>query len=335
MYEVIELVDIYNEEAKSNFLSKYEKPQTQKAFLRVFKNTAKMEEDLKKDLYLFTKEELEEFYEQTTPSTAISARNFGRMVNQYINWAVEDNRIDEHPFPVQQHYFLRYVKNYEDEFLTYKELRYYTHLYFKNLQDGVILELLFYGINGKESSELRNLTVDKINIDEKKITVYDDGTGKERDVYFEDNEVIKYCLDANKEENYEKRNGEMEHNPRIRPYSELIMDSPYVLKNSKTNIVHEGCTSKYTIHNRLKSIQKFAEIEPIKHKITVRNIVRSGQLYMASKLYERDGEFDLPQMREICKYFDVKTQWTMRDFLNVENIEKYYPHVVNKVKNKK
>lgn len=105
------------------------------------------------------------------------------------------------------------------------------------------------------------------------------------------------------------------------------MDTNYILKNSKTNTTHSEQATRYTIYNRLKNIQKFEEVESVKHKITIKNIVKSGQLYMASKLYEQDGDFDLPQIREICKQFGVKEHWTMRDYLNIENILKYYPHL--------
>lgn len=323
----IDFSEVYNAKDKEKFLEHYKNLNTKRAFVRIFRNTFEMEKDLEKDLYYFTKKELEEFFENTTPSTPISARNYGRMIIQYIAWAVEQNIISEHPFPVQQHYFLRYVKSHEDQFLTKKELRYFTHYYFQNFQDGVILELLFNGVQGKEGSEICNLTVDDINEDELSLKLLDSATGRERTIVLEDEKVIEYCINANKEENYDKRNGEIESNPRIRPYTDLAMDTNYILKNSKTNTTHSEQATRYTIYNRLKNIQKFEEVESVKHKITIKNIVKSGQLYMASKLYEQDGDFDLPQIREICKQFGVKEHWTMRDYLNIENILKYYPHL--------
>lgn len=323
----IDLTEVYNEQDKSTFLKQYDNLNTKRAFVRIFKNTCEMEKDLEKDLYYFTKKELEEFFENTTPSTPISARNYGRMIIQYIAWAVDENIISEHPFPVQQHYFLRYVKTHEDQFLTKKELRYFTHYYFQNYQDGVILELLFNGVQGKEGSEICNLTLNDIDEDKLTMKLLDSSTGRERTITFEDEKVIDYCKKANKEEQYDKRNGEIEPNPRIRPYTELIMDTDYILKNSKTNTKHSSEATRFTIYNRLKSIQKFQEVESVKHKMTIKNIVKSGQLYMASKLYEQDGEFELPQIRKICEHFGVKEHWTMRDYLNEENIFKYYPHV--------
>lgn len=323
----IDMSQVYNAKDKESFLKLYNNLNTKRAFVRIFRNTFHMENDLKKDLYYFTKEELEEFFENTTPSTPISARNYGRMIIQYIAWAVEQNIISEHPFPVQQHYFLRYVKSHEDQFLTKKELKYLTHYYFQNYQDGVILELLFHGVQGKEGSEICNLTIDDINKDELSMKLLDSTSGRERTIYFKDDEVINYCLKANAEEQYDKRNGEIESNPRIRPYTDLVMDTKFVLKNSNTHTKHAEQASKYTIYNRLKNIKKFEEVESIEHKISIKNIVKSGQLYMASKLYEEHGTFDLPQIREICKQFGAKEHWTMRDYLNEENILKYYPHL--------
>jgi integrase len=322
----IDLSEVYNANDKGTFLKQYKNLNTKRAFVRIFKNTFEMEDDLQKDLYYFTKEELEKFFENTTPTTPISARNYGRMIIQYIAWAVEQNIISDHPFPVQQHYFLRYVKPHEDEFLTIKELRYFTHYYFQNFQDGVILELLFNGVQGKEGSELCNLTLDDFSEDELSAKLIDSTTGRERTITFEDEKVIQYCKKANAEEQYDKRNSEIEPNPRIRPYTDLAMDTNSILKNSKTHTTTDNAT-KYTIYNRLKSIQKFKEVEEVKHKITIKNIVKSGQLYMASKLYEKDGRFDLPQLREICQHFGAKEHWTMRDYLNEENILKYYPHL--------
>jgi integrase len=322
----IDLSEVYNAKDKETFLDQYENLNTKRAFVRIFKNTFEMEEDLKKDLYYFTKKELEEFFENTTPSTPISARNYGRMIIQYIAWAVDQNIISQHPFPVQQHYFLKYVKSHEDEFLTIKELRYFTHYYFQNYQDGIILELLFNGVQGKEGSEICNLKIDDINKEELSMKLLDSTTGRERTITFEDDKVIQYCLKAWKEEQYDKRNTEIEPNPRIRPYTDLAMDTKFILKNSKTHTATEHST-KYTIYNRLKNIQKFKEVEAVKHKITIKNIVKSGQLYMASKLYEEEGTFDLAQIRKICQHFGAKEHWTMRDYLNIENILKYYPHL--------
>ncbi|HMG14087.1 MAG TPA: hypothetical protein VK590_01500 [Saprospiraceae bacterium] len=322
----IDFSEVYNSKDKEKFLEQYENLNTKRAFVRIFRNTFEMENDLNKDLYYFTKDELEEFFENTTPSTPISARNYGRMIIQYIAWAVDEKIISVHPFPVQQHYFLRYVKSHEDQFLTKKELRYFTHYYFQNFQDGVILELLFNGVQGKEGSEICNLTIDDINEKELSLKLLNSSTGRERTIFLEDEKVIEYCINANKEEQYVKRNGEIQENPRIRPYTDLAMDTKYILKNSKTN-THTEQATRYTIYNRLKNIQKFEEVESVKHKISIKNIVKSGQLYMASKLYEEEGEFDLQQIRKICQQFGVKEHWTMRDYLNIENILKYYPHL--------
>jgi hypothetical protein len=105
------------------------------------------------------------------------------------------------------------------------------------------------------------------------------------------------------------------------------MDTKYILKNSKTNVTHETQATRYTLYNRLKNMQKFEEAVPYKHQLTIKNIVKSGQLYMASKLYQRDGELELAQLREICKHFGVKEHWSLRDYLNLENLFRLYPHL--------
>jgi len=326
----LDFTNVYNIKDKMKFLNKYTNINTQRAFMRIFRNTFEMEGELNKDLYLFNKNQLDEFFEKTTPSTPISARNYGRMVIQYIAWAVEEGIIKEHPFPAQQHYFLKYVKSHEDQFLTIKELRYFTHFYFQNYQDGVILELLFHGVQGKEGSELCNLKLEDIDENTMSMNLYDSETNTRRTIFLNDEKVFEYCKKANKEEHYDKRNGEMEVNPRIKPFTELITDTNYILKNSKTRTVYTDKATKYTIYNRLKNIQKFQEVEPVKHKITIKNIVKSGQLYMASKLYEEYGKIEIAQIRMICKHFGVREHWTMRDYLNEENIFKYYPHVKKK-----
>ncbi len=330
MVQTLDLTGVFNVECKVNFLEKYDNFNTKKAFIRIFRNTYSIEEDLNKDLCLFTRVELEEFFENTSPSTNVSARNYGRLVGHYLQWAVEENIISEHPFPVQQNYFLKYVKRDYDIFIDLKELNYYTNMYFENLQDAIILELLFLGVQGKEGSEICNLTISDLDEENHSMKLYDSTTERRRTIYFEDNRLIKLCKRANKEDRYEKRNGEIEYNPRIRPYTELVMDTDYILKNSKTNTVHDGQVTKYTIYNRLKNIQKFAQIEPYKQKITVKNIVKSGQLYMASKLYEKEGELGLPQIRKICGHFGVKESWPLRDHLNEENLFKLYPHLKGK-----
>lgn len=327
MNKTIDFENVYNTEYKESFLTKYDNHNTKRAYVRVFRNTHDMEVELDKDLCFFTREELDLFFQQTSPTTKISARNYGRMIVQYLQWAVDENIIPMHPFPMQQHYFLKYVKQENDIYLKKEELQYFTDMYFKNLQDGIIVELLFNGVQGTEANEICNLTVNDLDFDNHSMRLNDEVSGVERTIFFEDNRLLKLCQQANKEDKYEKRNGETEPNPRIRPYTDLFMDTPYVLKNSKVNTTHENKTTKYTIYNRLKNIQKFEETEEIKHKFTIKNIVKSGQLYMASKLYEQEGELDLDQIKKIVKHFGGKVHWSLRDYLNEENLFKIYPHV--------
>jgi hypothetical protein len=107
-----------------------------------------------------------------------------------------------------------------------------------------------------------------------------------------------------------------------------LLDSPYILKTALSgygNYETGQKIFKFTVYNRLETIRSLDELQEFKSCLTTKNIVRSGMIYMALKLYLRDGSVGRKQIEEICKAYDVNYKWSLRDFLNVEILKELYP----------
>lgn len=334
-----QIMDFFYKESKIQFFNEeVDKENTKKAYIRIFNRVKPFEKEKKKDLFDFNLEELNEFLAALRPSTQSSARTSGRLVTRYIRWAIDSNRSihQTNPLQIEQAYFNQFVveEKYDYSlFLTFDEIVYYTEMYFVNPSDAMIVRLLFEGVQGKEGSEIYNLTMDDVNEETGELTLRDDNPKKKENgedirilkLYPETKEsVLRLLRLADEEKIYIKKNGEMDFDPRIKEEMELE-PSKYILKNAKTNTLYSDHATKYTIYNRLKAIRKFKQVQDVKYQISQKNIVKSGQIYLAKKLYERDGELELAQLREIANHFGTKLYWSMREYLNIETVKSVYP----------
>lgn len=312
----------YNEEIKREFMKQYAEG-TQKILSRIFKVSQVVESDLDKDLYNFNREELRKLFFLYMPKTIYSSRANVQWCSKYIDWAIENN-YSKGLNPLET-----VNKEWEEQFVNKSIKKYWTKKEIdkiitsrKNAQDAVIVSLLWNGVRGTGNSELLNLT--KIDVDafNNKLHLYDDLEQKHRTIIVDD-ECIKLCQQALEESEYEKLNGNTSKD--IKSPTTILIENEYILRSSKTKTEHLFEAEKNLVHRRLSNIAD--EIgEP--NFASPMNIVYSGMLYYAAKLFQQNGKLDDAEYLIICEQFNVPMDQSLhrlkKEFLNLEKIKKLY-----------
>lgn len=316
---------MYNNSKKDLFLKQF-KEDTQEVYKRIFKKSEELEKEYNKDLYNFDEKQFEEFIkDHIKPKTKQSARTYCTVLGSYIQWAIE-NKYSKHntnPLRRRSDYFYKFVNNQNNLYLSKGEID--TIIFnLVNPQDSFIIQSLFDGVQGTQLSELTGLTINDVDEDNNRLTLRDKkGNKRVLDV---DKKTIKLALLANDNTNleYYKKNGGFDYSDNIKD-TVMLPKSKYVLKPTATN--KEGGMnpiSHYTIHNRLEMIKSLEEFEEYKESLTTKNIVRSGMIYEAKKILDRNEELDKNNIEKICEKFGIKYKWSLKDFLNEETVRDVY-----------
>lgn len=279
-----------------------------------------------KDLSEMSFEELEEVLYELKSVGRNAVESYARVISRYLSWC-GDNKL-AHLNPKD---FTKYIVG--EEYISEEELKEYENDCV-NAQDAIILRLLFLGVNGKESSELRNLKASDIDFERNMIMLtesgkYDkDGESIKEDETIRPLEVDDYTLNllsqAIRQKKYQKRNGvinQTEHN-NILPETDLV-DNQYVIRPSITqNGSFTRPVDKFVIYRRIDTIAESLGIEALKPKY----LIRSGMIY---KAYQRvgNGEVTLDDIKIISKKFQVKSYHNLKSFITTENIRKTYGNV--------
>ncbi|GFN34085.1 phage lytic cycle repressor MrpR family protein [Paenibacillus xylaniclasticus] len=334
------MTEMYNESIKQMYLNQF-KVSTKEVYARLFRKSAVREKELGKDLYHFSDNEFELFLRDVLrPKTKESARTYCNVLTNYVQWAIDNPtesqaRVLTNPLKRRQEYFYEFVQPAGKTYISYAEKeKIINKEMLINKQDSFIIQALWDGIQGGKLSELVNLKISDLDAVEKKVYIYDVDGEFVREIDVEDR-TIQYAVEANKEKEYYKMNGTVDYRDNWKPILDLA-PSEYVLKsvptNSKDNNNGGKSVSHYTVHNRLEMIKSLTMFEEYKEAITTKNIVRSGMIYMAVKLYARDKEFDRKQIEEVCHKYDVKYKWSLRDFLNLDVLESLYPDDIQRIR---
>lgn len=320
---------MYNQALKISYLQKYENADTKEVYGRIFKKSASVEKQYNKDLSNFDEEELRVFVIQILqPKTKESTRSIYSTISSYIDWSMKSGHSVHIVNPWKkrgQDYIYNLVvdvKNYmsfaEKQFIVEKLVNY---------QDKFIIEALWNGIQGDKLTELTTLTMKNVDLNNDVVKIYGEHNEVVREIAAFDASLCLYAAQANAQRHYYKKNGECSENT-ISESAELV-DSNYIIKQSNTK--HRGnkvSTTHYTIYNRIEMFRELRDMEPFSNVLVTKNIVRSGMIYHAYLLYNRDGVLEKEQLEEVCNRFNVRFKWSMKDFLNVEQLKRLYPDLI-------
>lgn len=315
---------IYNSKIKEKFLSQFNK-NTARVYNVIFNKSYLLEEKLHKNLNEFNESEFEDFFMNYFKlKTKDSARTYCNVLSAYVQWSIDNNYSSKtiNMIERRQDYYYKFIQKDKKYYLSKKELDFILS-YLVNKQDQFLLLALFEGIEGKQLTNLTNLKLSDIDTTNKLVKMID---GKTRKVSDQLIELAKY---ANKQIEYEKRNGEAEEIPGTSTSSPLNQND-YILKTSliKSNPNDNSPISHHTIHSRLKTIKWYdTEFNRGMYKdcITTKYLMRSGMIYEAFKIYSTKGGFTVDNAKAICKEYNVNYKWTLvEDFLNEDMIKQLY-----------
>jgi len=327
---------MYNEDIKKRFLNDaYDSETTRNVVEYIFYYAYGNEVPLGKDLYDFSLDQIGSVIANSNPKSLNVAVTRGNFISQYIAWAIKNNLRTSNIHPMQnldREWYRQFIDKDIKQFISKQELDYiYNNLV--NIQDRVVLRLLFEGVYGTESSELRNLRWADVEEETGKVRLYDDVKG-ERFVYFEDDviELIRQAHYSNDE--YLNRNGTVEEG---RFSTSQIVESDYVIKNVRRGRVKEGeRVSQITILNRIKMIAELFDFQDI----TPKSLTRSGMIYMAYKLLQDKKEKGFSNEIEYEEFEKIAIKYNLspitvkdytyyntayiKQFVNEKNVEKLY-----------
>ncbi|GIO92905.1 phage lytic cycle repressor MrpR family protein [Paenibacillus lactis] len=321
---------MYNPEIKTMYLAQFEHQETREVYTRLLKKSFEVEKQYGKDLFDFNEEEFEYYFRNILRlKTKESARSYCNVIANYVQWAIDHKYSGQliNPLKGSQDYFYEFVQetrlyfSYQEKEVIISKL--------VNKQDSFIIEALWHGIQGNKVSELVNLKMNDMDIENNKVILRNDHGEMVRELEVEnDSPLISMARLANLESEYVKLNGTVDY-PNNLKETVTLSDSKYVLKSAltKRNGGASGgeAVSHYTVYNRLEMFRTLEEMEEYQDALTSKNIVRSGMIYKALELYKRDGELGTHQIKEICKKYNMKYKWALRDYLNIDMLNELYP----------
>lgn len=317
---------LFNEELKNEFLNTVNE-KTRKSYKRIFIITLKHERALNKDINQFSRKEIETVLKGFKTKSRNTIESYGRIISSYLNWCVKSGIINKNAMAdMKPDDFDKFVYD-EDGYLSEKELMRIEDRC-NNYQDAVILRLLFIGVGGKQLSEIRNLKVEDVDFERKRLrlinSLQDDDRGmplKYTERFIDvDDRTISLIQGAIRQKTYLKRNGDVAQteNGNISLYTDLVMNS-YVVRSSITKTDNYNTpTDKFVIYRRLSMIEDVFGIE----KFNAKFIQQSGMLYMANNTVR--GNVSLDDLKIVADRFNIKSYHNLKGIISDDNLNKIY-----------
>lgn len=273
----------------------------------LFDKSFKYENKFSKDLFNFNKGELLEFLASRKMSFESLKVNLSN-IKSYINWAYEDEGIKLSSRNAADEITdadLREISQKKRSLLHVDEV--YDIIgrspnpvlpELKNMQDKLLIQLLFIGVRGERASELINLRFKHIDFENRLIKL------SELDPYREDIRIDDFCLNLIKatkneqdyvrymdEENFETTN--------IKEDYELA-ESDFVFRRSKVGKKTEELNMSYSgIVRRLQTLSKYTGL-----RLNMNIIESSGMTYVAKKAIDAGYELKINNPVIIKSIFD-------------------------------
>ncbi|ATF13604.1 hypothetical protein A616_16945 [Brevibacillus brevis X23] len=322
--------NIFNEQVKNRFMEEIS-DDSKGPYERIFIRSSLVEASLNRDMYDFNIKEIENVLFHLKPKTAAASKSNISIISSYIDWAIEEGYRSNTINPMRYQF-----DNWAEKFLDDNIKLFYSKMEIdeiinrcRNAQDAVIISLLFYGANGREVSELRNLRTSDVSLETSEVILTDDKDGQTRIIKVP-SECIALIKQADMQTEYYKRNGHINPNSRNTKEVSQLIETGYVIKPAKTKTVHIEQVNTHLIYARLSTISEMFVLE----NFTVKNIQRSGMLYHAKEILERDGKLEKEQYLEVCEQFGVGKinnngyegyNWhPMKEYINIDMIKQIY-----------
>lgn len=288
---------LYNSERKREFINQYECSESRLTIYWQLLKVAPFETELNKDISEMTGEEIKLMLLGVGCSTITSAINH---INTYKRYA--DFMTTTSPF----YQFESYSELASQVIDKDKNMRYSREeLMFmieelNNDTDKALLLALFEGIKGKSYSEILTLKESNLSVKQDEngddiyiANVYDEGTKNYREVIIS-RDLHKLLILANKQEAYKTNNDE-----------ELIEtpfnESEFIFKKAKKG-KQGGVLDRHFINRKFVFFKEFFDNDYLRAE----DIIQSGMMYLAYKLYKESGKIGKEELLKIGEHYNTK-----------------------------
>jgi len=273
---------------KENFL-KTVKEKEKHLYEWIFEKTYRYEQKNGKDLYDFKLDEVKDFLRSIKINKSTLEITLYR-IRKYMEWAKENNYKFISKIPLDkdtQKQIVEELGKQDKEAIHFDKIRNFlgdptledkVSLELKNIQDKLLVQLLFIGVRGKGLCELINLSYD--DIDGNTITLR--GEDYTRKIKVTDS-VVKLIEKSKQEQSY-YRYLEAESDTRLNdveiyelPYTGYVFRKVTVGANGKDKRI-----STHTLNKRLETIGEY-----VGEKITSMRLEYSGMVFFAKVLHDQ------------------------------------------------
>lgn len=271
---------MYNEEVKLYFIeSNYKTEDSKNVVKYVFEKSALSEKILKKDLYMFTLDEIRLTILDMKYSSLNTVRNTISIIKNYIDWSETAGYRHSNTnvlASVDEDWLHKLITKRQKTLISIDEFE-YIKSQILNDNDKLLLDLLWNGVFGKELYEIRSLKVSNINGNIVKLF---DKDGTYREITLPD-KIIDDIYKVNDLTEEIDNNGVFH----------TLYKTDYVFKQRTKKSDNAEQTLYSFMLKRIKDIT-----EPFKeYKLTAKSLYNSGMLYEYYKaLKAKNGDmFDL------------------------------------------
>lgn len=335
---------LYNPKDKMDFLNDYlEDKATRNTYAIYFLKSVDLENEFKKDLHSFTKQELLNLFSDEFSGSKAVLKVFYSIVKKYQDWACRKgiSRSTISPFnfmefsrdvePMHNVRALRGSTISEDtlwNIVNNSEIC-------KNKNDGLCLLLPFYMVKGNQNNEIVDLKNEDVDYNNNTVFLTDvkyemieiNGEMVETPIYSHryvelPKKVMDYIKETIKETIYTKKATER-GNKKSELYNNGYVIRPIVIKNKADGTIKHPKATKQLIATRVKrlldSYSALTKNESYK-KLSVLDIYNSGKIHIAKQIESEKGEVKPSDFREINKMFGDSE-------LNIANIQTLYESI--------
>lgn len=325
-YKAIHNNNVFHPKFKDKFLSEHRvngKPyaeETKRVAIALFGKVGKIENYYKKDVYEFDNNQFEEVLMSLKATTLRSLQNSISTLEQYIDFAIKEGRVPKDIGNIASRYNSSEVidpfldKKAEENMIFTKEEIDALSGYAENVQDGVILSLIFDGVSHKRKFlELRKIRIQDVDLDDLVINIpalVDEDSGEELPprqvpISIHTRSLIKEAMKEDMK--YISIGGKTRR-------SYKVAESDFILRGLRDNFQIKW----ENVHQRIIRIAKTEGYD----YLNATNISYSGQIHYARELMKGGMPID-EVCDEIVKRFNLnETESKSAQFYLKQRIEK-------------
>ena len=260
---------LYNKDVKLEYLETIKEEGTRIPILYEFINSAKMEEELRKDIYAFNDLEIAKFLKISRRSSENSIGKTLSYLNSYVKWCISNGKRGKYENEINYIDFFSRTETDLSKYVSNRQLvnKILNKSEFKDLvdiainpADKALLLCLYEFIGGEELHEIRAIRMQDVGVISNTIKLYDkDGNSRTQKI---SDELIELLIETNDMDVYIANNGEVSGQRGI--VSSQLADTNYIFKSSqRKNSASEDMMQYHALLRRLSIIKKFSDYKYI------------------------------------------------------------------------